>query len=594
METEHLLGPYVQVPSTEHIRAKRIRYLVAGVIAIGLSSLIVTIAVLGFNQRNGGNKNKHSEAIDWRTCHDGAYQCASFSVPLDHADASGPQILLSLMKLDAANSSAPPLGSILVNPGGPGGSGIEFVTRKGRHLSSIAGDRYDIIGFDPRGVGKSQAISCFPSGAERRLFDAGIRQCDVTQEGSFERCSAMAQARWAACRKNAGDILEHVSTAAVSRDMDAIRVALGQETLNYWGFSYGTILGAQYTQMFPDKVGKFVVDGVADPVAWQEGWGFGLDPSDPDARPPYTKHTEDAAREFGRACEAAGPERCALAPSEDNTMLAGNANVYARMRKLVAKLNLQPLAVTDSDVVGIIDGDNLEVVLFTALYVPTLWPTFATAFAELEQGNGTRYRNLISPQPDDICPLVDIDDEGVARDAVVNSDKPLELLSLPNLKRTSHFLLEHYGALTQLGYASQTISSAFWPVVTAERYSGSYDAWTNGTVMIVGTTLDPVTPVESAEKLASLMPNSRMIRHQGVGHSSIAQPSAGCTDRLLRAYWLHGEVPQARITDCVADTVLYPEKPRFRAAGVVDEESERRERDEALEALKAAKRMLAI
>ncbi len=205
-----------------------------------------------------GESGVYGQSLQWSAC--GELECATIKVPLDWADPNGQTITLQLNRSKARKPDER-LGSVVINPGGPGGSGLDLTG----YFVGFAGDslldHYDVVGFDPRGVGKSTPINC---GTTKEL-DAYFTAQDVAETAADV---TMLDARNAAfaehCRALSGPLIENVDTASAARDMDVIRDAVGDPKLNYLGFSYGTQLGATYAVLYPQNVGRFVLDGAVD------------------------------------------------------------------------------------------------------------------------------------------------------------------------------------------------------------------------------------------------------------------------------------------------------------------------------------------
>jgi len=205
--------------------------------------------------------------INWTPCR-GAFQCARTTAPLDYDRPFATTISLALIRLPAADP-AQRIGSLFVNPGGPGGSGVDFVRQAGRSLPLELRGRFDIIGFDPRGVAESTPLRCFATFQEAVAvlppFAFPINDEEQAQWRTGD------QALSAACADRGGAIQNHMSTANVARDLDLLRQAVGDDKLNFLGYSYGSSIGATYANLFPDRVGALVVDGLLNPVAWSTG-----------------------------------------------------------------------------------------------------------------------------------------------------------------------------------------------------------------------------------------------------------------------------------------------------------------------------------
>jgi pimeloyl-ACP methyl ester carboxylesterase len=249
--------------------------------------------------------------LAWRSCGDQApaFQCATARVPLDYDRPHGATITLALTRLPATNPSAR-IGSIFFNPGGPGGSGVDFLQAVGQDLySPQVRARFDLVSFDPRGVARSTPLQCFDT-TEEALAALAPFPFPVTR--AEERVWVHADRVYArACARNAGPILDHMSTANVARDMDLLRRAVGDRKMTYVGYSYGTAIGSTYANMFPDKVRAVVIDGVIDPVSYTTGRGGEARRVPSDARLRSEQGAYDTLQAFLRLCDRGGP-RCAF------------------------------------------------------------------------------------------------------------------------------------------------------------------------------------------------------------------------------------------------------------------------------------------
>ncbi|MFJ4188801.1 alpha/beta hydrolase [Kitasatospora sp. NPDC089509] len=216
------------------------------------------------------------QQLRWERCdaeHPAAFECAKVTVPLDYGDPDGRTIDIAVSRV-RAGSAKERHGALLINPGGPGGPGLTMPVEMEPLLSEQVRARFDLVGFDPRGVGRSAPIGCDLTEDERGVqhpYAAGTFVKDVA------RARSVADKCWA----KAGDVLPHITTRNTARDMDVIRAALGEKRISYFGYSYGTYLGAVYTQMFPRRADRFVLDSALDPaLAWREsfrGWSAGAE-----------------------------------------------------------------------------------------------------------------------------------------------------------------------------------------------------------------------------------------------------------------------------------------------------------------------------
>ncbi|KAF8181954.1 Alpha/Beta hydrolase protein [Mycena galopus ATCC 62051] len=271
-------------------------------------------------------------------------------------------------------------GPVLVNPGGPGGSGVDFVVASGASLSTIVGEQYDIVGFDPRGVSYSTpTVYFFETDVERALWMPP--SANIIYPALDQSADAVAQ-QWAraqiigqlAVNRNEKNYIQYMTTDNTARDMLRITEAFGPafDKLQYWGVSYGSVLGSTFAAMFPDKVGRVVIDGVLDMEAWYTA--------------NLTRETVDTDKDlesFIDGCAIAGPEACAFyAPS--------SAEITANLNALYTSIKIQPVPVITPVSYGVVDYTFLKNFIFQALYQPyEFFVPLAQALADLAKGNAT-------------------------------------------------------------------------------------------------------------------------------------------------------------------------------------------------------------
>src|SRR5919112_2533333 len=207
--------------------------------------------------------------VSWSACRDG-FECAVVPAPLDHGDPEGVQIGISVIRLPAGEPGRR-IGSLMINPGGPGGSGVDFVRAVAKILPLELRASFDIVGFDPRGTNRSTPLRCFDTLDQAIAILPPFSYPDLPDEEEVQRASDDELA--GACARDGGAILDHMSSADAARDMDLLRAALGDQELTYLGFSYGSVLGQNYANLFPSRVRALVIDGVVDPITWTTGRG---------------------------------------------------------------------------------------------------------------------------------------------------------------------------------------------------------------------------------------------------------------------------------------------------------------------------------
>ena len=281
--------------------------------------------------------------IAWKPCATSqlpTQECAEFAVPLDYDEPDAATITLSLARVSATDQ-ANRIGSLFLNPGGPGVSGLMVLPQEYAALPEAVRKRFDVVTFDPRGIGESTPLRCFASSAEQVAAVAEMPRVPVGPEEEMALQRATAEMVQGCAVRNA-ETLAHLSTANLARDMDELRQAVGDEALTYIGTSYGTFLGATYAQLFPDTIRAMVLDGVINPPS-----SVSFDHSDGDIVGPDTtsflrilspEGSADAVQAFFAECAAAGPDRCAFA--------AGSAaETREKFDALMNRLRTEPMIV---------------------------------------------------------------------------------------------------------------------------------------------------------------------------------------------------------------------------------------------------------
>ena len=451
----------------------------------------------------------YKQDLAWSDC--GSNQCAKLTVPIDYSHPEGDTIQLSVLNVPATDPSKR-IGSLVVNPGGPGGSGVFYAAEAGfaDRVSAI----YDIVGFDPRGVGTSAPVKCL-NDRELDSFLGGDPTPDTTTEE--QRLAAAAKAFADKCKANGGALLGHVSTIEAAKDMDVLRAALGERKLNYLGKSYGTFLGATYADLFPTKVGRFVLDGVIDPNLTSsqvnEGQAVGF---------------ETATRAYVKDCVDKG--NCPLGDSLDSGM--------AKLRGFLKQMDARPLPLDDPYVKKLTEGwASLGVA--GRMYDPGQWGDLTSALREAFAGHGGPLMKLA----DDYA-------ERTSRGTYLGNLMQV-IYAVNCLDRSDSKALTHYESearsLTAKAptwgpfLAWSTVPCGYWPV-PANNAPKKITAAGSGPIVVVGTTRDPATPYKWAQGLASELQNGHLITYNGDGHTAYMR-SNSCVDDAVDAYLVEGVVP---------------------------------------------------
>ncbi|GAB2820523.1 alpha/beta hydrolase [Actinocorallia aurea] len=424
-------------------------------------------------------------AIAWKDCGDG-FQCGTLDVPVDYAAPDGEKIPLSLIKLPATGTKK---GSLLTNPGGPGGSGVNFVRNTGRSFGEPLLRDFDLIGFDPRGVGASDPVQCLTD-SQLDTYLATDMSPDTAAE--MKKLEKVSKGFAEGCEKNSADLLAHVGTKDAARDMDAIREAVGDEKLTYYGASYGTYLGAWYAEQFPQNVRALVLDGALDPSLTaaetniQQAKGF-----------------ETALRAFTEDCVKQSD--CPLGTDVDAGM--------KKITQLLEKADEQ--ALKNSSDARDVDQSLVTWGLATPLYQKEAWPMLRIALAQALKGDGTsllRFADL----------LVEREQNGTFSNQT-ESNMAVNCVDKPN-PDPAGFKAEAATAAAQAPNFGEfivwnTLPCAYWPVKAAEE-PRALRAAGSAPILVVGTTRDPATPYQWAKNLASQLENGHLLTYDGDGHTA--------------------------------------------------------------------------
>ncbi|GAA0583842.1 alpha/beta hydrolase [Paractinoplanes ferrugineus] len=463
--------------------------------------------------------------VAWADCRDG-FECTTVPAPLDYDRPHGTQIALALLRLPATDP-AHRIGSLLINPGGPGGSGVDFVRAYATYLPADVRARFDIVGFDPRGIHASTPLLCFDSYADAVASLPPMPFPQTTGEEWQQRAADDKLA--AACARHGGAIRDHMSSADAARDMDLLRRVLGDKKLSYLGYSYGSLLGQNYANMFPGNFRALVIDGVVDPTRWV-GSGSG------DVPLGTRIGSADGARatlgEFFRLCDAAGPN-CAFS--------GGAADRYAA---LAAKLREHPVPVIDPTTgeASTLTYNALIAGTLGSLYTAVSWPDLAAVLASVQDQTspaelGRRLARLrsqlgVPDYPNDVE-----GSPGVACSDTVNPR------SFGVWQRAADRAEQQYGYFGRVWNWTWSACRA-WPASAGQdRYLGPWTTRTAAPVLVVGNYFDPATRYQGAVAAAHLLPNSRLLSYAGWGHAAYFIAFNPCVNDRVGEYLITGRPP---------------------------------------------------
>jgi pimeloyl-ACP methyl ester carboxylesterase len=450
--------------------------------------------------------------------------CATLEVPLDPTSPDGELIELALARSAAEGSAGDRIGSLVLNPGGPGGSGIEFLANAAAAFPAELRERFDLVSFDPRGVGASTPVRCLDDEAKEDQLSG-----DLTPDTPEELQEALdEQAQLVeACTRNSGELLRHMSTADVAADLDAIREAVGDERLTYLGFSYGTSIGAVYATLHPERVRAMVLDGAVSPT--------------PDWRQEALVQATGFERVFQRfVAECNADPRCALAPD------AAGAIAAAR-----AELETRPVTVPGPGGDRELGPDQFAYGLATALYDTSTWASAAGAVAQLRDGGAERLLTLMDRQTGR-QPDGSYDNSSDAQVMVSCADSP----DRPTLEESQALDAQLAAAAPSFGglFSMAGLGCSGWP--TAANRLPRLDGAGAPPILVVGTAGDPATPLEWAQQMADTLASGELLVYEGDGHTAFLTAGPCISDAVVD-YLIDLTVPAAG-TSCPANDAVDP------------------------------------
>ncbi len=460
-----------------------------------------------------GLRRYYAQKIAWQGCR-GRFQCAKIRVPLDYARPEGKSITIALLKVPAANPKQR-VGSLVVNPGGPGGSGIDYAANASTYFGSEVRQAFDIVGFDPRGVGESTPVDCMPD-AKLDAFVASDPDPDTPAE--VAKADELSAEFGRGCLKDSGSLAAHVSTAEAARDVDIIREVLGDRLLTWFGASYGTFLGATYADLFPDRVGRMVLDGAIDPSLSNEEMSL-----------VQAHGFEVALRAYVGACVDRGS--CFLGRTVDEGT--------KRIRQFLDEVDRKPIAGSGDRKLEV---GNAVLGIWAPLYNEGYWPLLDEALRSAFGGDG---RSLLS-----------LSDAYTSRGPSGYVDNALEALYAVNcLDHPDSVPTSQVAALVpKFEKASPTFGAVFayglsscakWPLKGSSE-PGPVSAKGAEPILVIGTTRDPATPLSWAKSLAAQLDSGVLISRDGDGHTGYHAGNQ-CVDDVVEAYLVSGKVPKSDV-----------------------------------------------
>ncbi|KAI0692738.1 alpha/beta-hydrolase [Cerioporus squamosus] len=472
--------------------------------------------------------------LAWVPCFSG-HKCARLLLPFDYDTPDGPATAIAI-RMKPATDKKNYRGTIVLNPGGPGGSGTEFVGRMGKNIGDVVGPSFDLLGFDPRGTGMTTPLAwCFNSDSERAIWSTQeghqLLNASDNSVGLFharakllgQRCGTRIGGEWGIGR--------FVSTPNVARDMLEISQMLGQDKLQYWGFSYGSVLGQYFSAIYPDKVKRLIVDGVYDAENYKAAlWNTNIVDVD---------RAVDALFDF---CHQAGPTKCPLYESSPD-------KIRQRFFRVLEDVKQDPVSIPLAEPAAIISHKALLSQFFYSTYKPlTMYGPLVKTIHAIETGDTAALTALapliVSPteckcgeRPD---PSFRMDNEVTFSIACGDGDKrPWDLGEY----RKWYQGLEDQSHLMAPMWATYWMQCAEWPIRPKWRWTGPLAAKeTAHPILVVSTKYDPVTPLPDARNVQKRYGGSGLLVQDSYGHCSLSSPSL-CTAKHVRRYFEDGTLP---------------------------------------------------
>ncbi|KAF8514404.1 TAP-like protein-domain-containing protein, partial [Gautieria morchelliformis] len=468
-----------------------------------------------------------SPELRWHDCFQNR-QCARLEVPLDYNNPTGEKAAIAMLRIKAKTSptSKKYRGPILFNPGD---AGVAMINTMGESFQKLLGEEYDIVGFDPRGVGvTTPPVAIFSDQYERAAWDARTPPLINSTSDSFIHAYTRGELLGELAAKRTMHAAAHVSTATVARDMLTITQAHGRDKLMYWGFSYGTVLGATYAALYPDNIERLVIDGVVDFDDYYSGsWSKNL------------YDTDKILQLFYDECAAAGLA-CPLYANSSSL-------VQRRVEEIFMAIQVSPLAVVDGtgSGYGVVDHSMLKRDFFTALYSPfTDLNQYAHILAAVERGDGRlalTYNQKFHVQPkcnsEPTLPIETLD----ATAAIMCGEGQAVNFGFARIARQFE-QLSQVSKFADVVVERTTLTCAGWEIKVKNRYDGPFNSTTRFPLLIIGNTMDPVTPLVGAKKAAHGFKDSVLLTIDTPGHCSYAATSPSAM-KHVRRYFREGLLP---------------------------------------------------
>ncbi|SMD26677.1 alpha/beta hydrolase fold [Kibdelosporangium aridum] len=465
-------------------------------------------------------------ALTWSDCNDG-FQCSTVSVPLDYDNPFGTRIDLAVIKLPAADS-AKRIGTLFVNFGGPGASGLQRLRERAKWpwlFSDELRSRFDLVSWDPRGIANSAAVRCFDTLAEQQEFFSSFPQMPVDPAGEapfYEKSKELAYL----CEQKAGPILKHASTANTARDLDMLRRAAGEEKINYHGISYGTHLGAIYANLFPNRIRAMVFDGSMDFVGNAVGRGDSGFKVPLDTRQDVSRGVAETHEQFLKLCAESGP-KCAFS----------GGDLKAKYAAIAERAMRGPITIEGDEGPETWTWSGISNMAWDYASV-SAWPDLAKLYQRLYDARDTTVSRTAAVRKGE--PYTSNRSEAFNAIQCSDSNFPTDTAIYSKYAVSEDQRIPYFGRLSVF----DMMSCAFWQAKDTDRYTGPWNRRTSAEILVLNNRYDPSTPLHGAIDGANELARARVFVTEGYGHSTMLAPST-CTEQVKRDYLISGKFPEA-------------------------------------------------
>ena len=479
-----------------------------------------------------GLESFYSQKVSWYACDkkgmdeaksgkDAGFTCAKVKVPLDYDNPGGETIEIAVKKRAADGES---IGSLFINPGGPGGSGIELVDSAGSYFSKNLTSSYDVVGFDPRGVGASTAVDCLTD-AELDAERAGAND-PATPSATATQERAQKMGETCASKTSTAGLLDHIDTISAAKDLDILRAVDGQQALTYLGFSYGTYLGATYAELFPASTGRMVLDGAVDPSLSAEELALG-----------QAKGFEASLRAYVENCQSS-KLGCPLSGDVDSGV--------SQVREFLESTKTAPIPTSDSK--RPLTYDLAVYGVLGSMYQTRTWPSLTLGLSQAMGKEG-------KPDGSSLLKLADLvssrESDGTYSNNGAEALMAVNCLDYP-VQGDNASWEENAKAVKE---ASPTFGSQLlYPDAycqgwghTSSRKREKITASGAAPILVVGTTGDPATPYAWSQALAEQLESGQLLTWEGDGHTAYGR-SNDCVKKAVDTYLLNGTLPDKGLT----------------------------------------------